>query len=433
MSENSTKKSGSAFMGFLGRNWWKIALGIFAVIALLSVWKTISSTLCKALNDLLGAGDSVINAFQQQMSSCGIGTPSPSTCTGNDDCISGCGRKCTCTSGYCQQCAGDSDCPKGFTCNDKSRCSGGLFAQGCWIGWAAVISGLGVGLIFLLGKVLSRTPKSDVGTKCKEEGIDPVENMDQNNTEANARDKANEMAEDGKTPDGKEFTEDMVDGTVQKAIAKEARANAVENLTKQNQQSGRSKAEIEAAQESITNAAKTDEDAEQKEAEEADKSEGNDDASTENDAADEIADVPVEMGVALFASHMASARNPSHSPRHRARSLLLANRHARRLKRQGMAHLIRHQPQPQPTLDDLALFAPPGKKMYVSNAGIPIMPVTTTCGGADVGTGGPCVQEVECGPECDVICPRPCCRSNTVYDMCWRSPHYGTAVACEKC
>ena len=430
MSENSTKKSGSAFMGFLGRNWWKIALGIFAVIALLSVWKTISSTLCKALNDLLGAGDSVINAFQQQMSSCGIGTPSPSTCTGNDDCISGCGRKCTCVGGYCEQCAGDSDCPDGFTCNDKSRCSGGLFAQGCWIGWAAVISGLGVALIFLLGKVLSRTPKSEVGKRCKAEDVDPVEDLDQNLTEANAREGAEDMAEKGETPDGKEFTEDMVEGTVQKTVAKQGRVQGTENLTKQNDNSGRSASEKAAAQQSINEAAKTDEDTERKEAEEADERNDNDDATTEEEAADGMVETPVEVGLALFASHMASARNQSRGPRHRARSLLLANRHARRLKRQGMAHLIK---EPQPTLDDLALFAPPGKKMYVSNAGIPIMPVTTTCGGAGVGTGGPCVQEVECGPECDVICPRPCCRSNTVYDMCWRSPHYGTAVACEKC
>ncbi len=427
MSENSTKKSSSGFLGFLGRNWWKIALGIALVLAILSVWKTISSTLAKALNDLLGLGDSLINSFQQQMSSCGIGTPSPSTCTDDKDCIRGCGRKCKCVQGYCEQCSSDSDCPKGYGCDNNGRCSGGLFASGCWLGIIGLISG-GFALIYMLGKlILNRTPKSEVGKQCKAEGADPLEGMDQNKTEADARDAAEDLAEKGETADGKDFTEDMVEGTTENAVRAVARKNAANVLReKVTKDSSLNPTQKTAAEQQINTKEASDE---ARQAEES-KAEG-DQAETENEEGEGIADDmvdPIEglaSAIRLYPIHVALANDSGLSATRRSAHRRLAMRHLRR--RPQLARLFA-----SPTVDEMALVAPPGKRMHVTPAGIPIMPTTSTCTGATTCGSPDPIEYVECGARCGPYDCNPCCQSRTIYDMNWRSPGFGTAVACAR-
>ena len=148
------------------------------------------------------------------------------------------------------------------------------------------------------------------------------------------------------------------------------------------------------------------------------------------ETADEFAEefTPVEMSLGLYSAHIRLAQTHSDA-RRRVTHSKLAVRRAKRLQKAGYK---------LPTLDDMALVSPPGKKMYVSNAGIPIMPITTTCGGAFAGSGidyanlsGVHLEEVTCPARCNSQ-GGPCCNSNTVYDMCWRSPDFGTAVGCKR-
>jgi len=154
------------------------------------------------------------------------------------------------------------------------------------------------------------------------------------------------------------------------------------------------------------------------------------DAEAANEEADAFAELrtPVDMALALYSTHIRLAQTHSDA-RRRVTHSKLAVRRAKRLQKMGYK---------LPTLDDMALVSPPGKKMYVSNAGIPIMPITTTCGGAFAGSGidyanlsGVHLEEVTCPARCNSQ-GGPCCNSNTVYDMCWRSPDFGTAVGCKR-
>lgn len=424
---NSGNTSGSGFWGFLGRNWWKFLIGIIIAITLISTLSTWGSALAQAFKSLLGLGNAAANAAKQQLSSCGIGTQTASSCSSGKDCVTSCGRTCTCDpkTGYCMMCKTDSDCPKGFSCDENSKCAGGLFAPGCYVGLGILFAGLTWVITTLGAAFIGSRGRSKLGDQAEAEGVKNggLDDIDQKQLENDARENATKAAEEGK------ISESEVENTTVESMAKVGNRNCAAKTKAAIESAGATGAKSkEAVQEGMQQVDENlaEEEAEQKEQAEAE----GEDGEAANEEADNFAEdfTPVEMSLGLYSAHIRLAQTHSDA-RRRVTHSKLAVRRAKRLQKAGYK---------LPTLDDMALVSPPGKKMYVSNAGIPIMPITTTCGGAFAGSGidyanlsGVHLEEVTCPARCNSQ-GGPCCNSNTVYDMCWRSPDFGTAVGCKR-
>ena len=431
---NSGNTSGSGFWGFLGRNWWKFLIGIIIAITLISTLSTWGSALAQAFKSLLGLGNAAANAAKQQLSNCGIGTQTASSCSSGKDCVTSCGRTCTCDpkTGYCMMCKTDSDCPKGFSCDENSKCAGGLFAPGCYVGLGILFAGLTWVITTLGAAFIGSRGRSKLGEQAEAEGVKNggLDDIDQAQLENDARENATKAAEDGKIP------ESEVENTTVKSMTKVGNINCAAKTKAAIEDAGatgaKSKEAVQKGVQEVDDNLANEQAAEREQAENDGPGAEEANAEAENFEDGFINDA---MALALYSTHIRLAQTHSDA-RRRVTHSKLAVRRAKRLQKMGYK---------LPTLDDMALVSPPGKKMYVSNAGIPIMPITTTCGGAFAGSGIDyanlsgvnCSDRIKFHLE-EVTCPArcnsqggPCCNSNTVYDMCWRSPDFGTAVGCK--
>ncbi len=143
--QGSRSSSGNSILSYI-TPWLGRILGIvILIIVIIAIAKLLGGNIFNALQGLLGAANAASHALTNQITSCGFAAPPTVSCDSSQK--NPCINKQKCSAGQCVECSDDNDCEdrydSGYTCASTGMCKapgfpGGLFNNGCIIGWGFV-------------------------------------------------------------------------------------------------------------------------------------------------------------------------------------------------------------------------------------------------------------------------------------------------------
>lgn len=156
--QGSRSSSGNSILSYI-TPWLGRILGIvILIVVIIAIAKLLGGNIFGALQGLLGTANAASHALTNQITSCGFAAPPTVSCDSSQK--NPCINKQKCSAGQCIECTNDNDCEdrydSGYTCASTGMCKapgfpGGLFNNGCMIGWGflgylslQVITALGV-------------------------------------------------------------------------------------------------------------------------------------------------------------------------------------------------------------------------------------------------------------------------------------------------
>jgi hypothetical protein len=169
--QGSKSSSGNSILSYI-TPWLGRILGIvILIVVIIAIAKLLGGNIFNALQGLLGTANAASHALTNQITSCGFAAPPTVSCDSSQK--NSCINKQKCSAGQCIECTDDNDCEKmydsGYTCASTGMCKapgfpGGLFNNGCMIGWGFV-GYLALQMVTTLGVLVTGWAKSKFAKK----------------------------------------------------------------------------------------------------------------------------------------------------------------------------------------------------------------------------------------------------------------------------